>query len=231
MVKTIIDALNFILFRIGTRLSVTGYENIKRIQGGYIIAANHLGFLDAFLIYYLAWKYSFRKDLIVMVAEHWRNKFYLRFLVRSMNAVFIDRENADFRALREVLHRLARGGVLVVAPEGTRNPNGGLMKPKLGTAFLAAKSRLPVIPCIVLGTADKEVIQLWKRFKRPEISFTIGNPFRLPELDREDREAALQNYSDEIMAQIASMLPAELRGIYREHPRVLELSRLLESPG
>jgi 1-acyl-sn-glycerol-3-phosphate acyltransferase len=42
-------------------------------------------------------------------------------------------------------------------------------------------------------------------------------------LPARDREETLQRYTDEIMCQIAALLPEEYRGVYRDHPRLKEL--------
>ena len=57
----------------------------------------------------------------------------------------------------------------------------------------------------------------------------VGEPFRLPPVDRKDREASLQRNTDEIMCRIAAMIPPEYWGVYANHPRLKEL--LKESPG
>ncbi|MEI7845091.1 MAG: hypothetical protein WCK35_04720, partial [Chloroflexota bacterium] len=56
-----------------------------------------------------------------------------------------------------------------------------------------------------------------------EVTLTAGVPFTLPPIPRENREAALQQYTDEIMCQIAAILPERYRGVYAGYPRVKEL--------
>jgi 1-acyl-sn-glycerol-3-phosphate acyltransferase len=51
-----------------------------------------------------------------------------------------------------------------------------------------------------------------------------GKPFTLPqEVKGRDREAVMQQYTDEVMCRIAVLLPPERRGVYAEHPRLKEL--------
>jgi len=54
--------------------------------------------------------------------------------------------------------------------------------------------------------------------------FRIGKPFSLPPIDRKNRDEGLQNNTDEIMCQIAALLPPDLRGVYANYPRVHELT-------
>ena len=57
-------------------------------------------------------------------------------------------------SLREVLQRLNQGGVLIIAPEGTRSKTGGLLPGKPGTTYLAAKTGVPVLPVGIVGSED-----------------------------------------------------------------------------
>jgi 1-acyl-sn-glycerol-3-phosphate acyltransferase len=88
-------------------------------------------------------------------------------------------------------------------------------------AYLADRAGVPIIPVGVTGTwrAVPKVLLL----QRPRITVRFGKPFTLQPLTRENRSAALQNNTDEIMARIAALLPPEYRGVYAEHPRLLEL--------
>jgi 1-acyl-sn-glycerol-3-phosphate acyltransferase len=62
-----------------------------------------------------------------------------------------------------------------------------------------------------------------KRFRKSRITLTGGKPFIIPPLPNKDRDEALQKYTDEIMCQIAALLPEEKRGYYKDFPRVKEL--------
>ncbi len=207
-----------VLITLFTRLEVIGWENLPG-QGSLIVTANHAGRMEVLLVFYLI----DRQDIILMIAEKYRESAFWRWFARRVNGIFIDRYNADFTALRQVLKRLQDGGVLTMAPEGTRSSSGKLQQAHLGAAFLAAKSGVPVIPVGVDGTWDDEVVSRIKRFKRAEVKLRIGKPYRLPPLNPHDRESQLQQDTDEIMCQIAALLPAELRGFYTDHPRLQEI--------
>ena len=74
----------------------------------------------------------------------------------------------------------------------------------------------------VTGTEDELVKAQLKRFKRLRITVRIGELFQVSPLDRRNREAALQKSTDEIMCHIAALLPEAYRGVYADHPRLLE---------
>jgi 1-acyl-sn-glycerol-3-phosphate acyltransferase len=188
-------------------------------EGSYIAAANHLGVLDALLTYHLI----DRRDIILLVAEKYQKYAIFRWLVREMNAVWLDRYNADVGALRVALRRLQVGGVLAIAPEGTRSPTGELIEAHPGVSYLAAKSGVPLVPVAVTGSEDANVKSHLLRLKRAQVVIRVGEPFHLLPPDREGREATLERYTDELMCRIAILLPESYRGYYADHPRLREL--------
>jgi 1-acyl-sn-glycerol-3-phosphate acyltransferase len=206
------------LFRLTSRLEIHGKENIPP-SGSFIGVSNHIGRLDAAMVYIVL----NRQDIILMVAEKYRESAFFRLVVRMVNGIYIDRFNADLNALREVMRRLKAGGVLVMAPEGTRSPTASLQEGKDGASYLAAKTGLPILPVGVTGTEDEVVSERLRHFKRLNIVAQVGKPFTLPPLSIKDRETQLPLYTEEIMCQIAALLPESYRGFYADHPRTREL--------
>ncbi len=204
--------------RLAARVEIFGLENAPR-QGGFIVASNHLGRLDV----PLAYVFLQRNDITMMVAEKYHKYAVFRWFVKYLDAMWVDRFNADFNALREALSRLKRGGVLVIAPEGTRSKSEALIEARLGSSFLAAKAGVPIVPVALTGTEDRLVVQQLRRLRRPLIHVRVGKPFTLPPFKGAQREQSTQKYTDEIMCQIAALLPLEKRGFYAKHPRTLEL--------
>lgn len=201
------------------RIEVHGAEHINSLHGGYVIASNHIGRLDAILIY----DYSDRSDIILLVAEKYREIPLARWFVRQLNAIWIERFNADFSALRQALSRLNKGGVLVLAPEGTRSPNATLQKAWPGASYLAAKAGAPIVPVALVGCEDAKFFPNLKHLRRTQVTIYAGEPFTLPPVPVKNREAVLEQCTDEIMCRIAALLPPSYRGYYADHPRLKEL--------
>jgi 1-acyl-sn-glycerol-3-phosphate acyltransferase len=197
---------------------MTGYENIPS-HGGAIVVSNHIGRLDAMIGVVL----SDRDDIILMIADKYHKDLLWRWLGDRLNAIWLDREEVDFSSLREVFRRLKDGGLLGIAPEGTRSKTEALALGKPGAAYLAARSQVPLIPIGVTGTEDRLVKQKLTRLQRLDIRINIGEPFMLPPLSRKNRDEFLQESTDEIMCQIAALLPPEYRGVYLDYPRVRAL--------
>jgi 1-acyl-sn-glycerol-3-phosphate acyltransferase len=205
------------LMKIITDIEVHGVE---KIPGGNLIgASNHLGRLDTAAMLCVI----DREDLIMPVAEKYKNHPLYGAIGRAANAIWLNRFEADFSALREILARMEQGGLLVIAPEGTRSKTEAMLEAKLGVAFLASKSGFPVVPVAVTGTEDRNVIDNLKRFRRTKIVVRVGEPFRIEIPKGRGREQAMREATDEIMCRIGAMLPERYRGFYADHPRLKEL--------
>ncbi len=217
MKKFIVWLIRFIINLIA-KVKASGYENLPE-KGGFVIAVNHLGFLDAPMAYYALNNWN----LFIPVAEKWEESAILRWLGKYLNAIFIDRFNPDLKSMREMIKRMEEGQTLVIAPEGTRARDEKMAQGKPGVAYLASKMGWTIVPVAISGTEDRMVIQNLKKFRRSSIRLIAGTSFTLPPFPKENRDERLQEYTDEIMCRIAVLLPEHNRGYYAEHPRLKEL--------
>ena len=198
-------------------IEVNGIEKLP--EGNVIVAANHLGRLDtAALLCILD-----REDIIMPVAEKYRNHPLYGAIGRAANAVWLNRFEADYSAFRQILERMKQGGLLVIAPEGTRSKTEALQEAKMGVAFLASKSGYPVLPVAVTGTEDRLIVENLKRFRRSKITATAAELMYISIPKGPGREEAMRAVTDEIMCQIAARLPEKYHGVYADHPRLKEL--------
>jgi len=207
-----------VLLRLIARIDIRGAENAP-LTGGMILASNHIGIIDIVMVYFAI----DRTDLFIPVAEKWGKIGWIHWLGKQLNFLFVDRFNPDLKALRKMIALMEEGKCLVIAPEGTRSRVGSLIEGKPGVAYLAARSGFPVVPVAITGTEDKVILGNLKRLRKSKVTLTGGTPFIIPPLPNKDRDAALQKYTDEIMCQIAAILPERYRGVYAEHPRLKEL--------
>ncbi len=213
------------ILRIIARVTVYGMENLPQNSTSFIGVSNHIGRLDPAIVYYLLR----RKDIIMLVAEKYKEHTWSRWLAQAVNGIFVDRYNADLNAIREVLRRIKQGGIAIIAPEGTRSPTTSLIQGWDGASYIAARSGLPIVPVGVAGSGDKEVVQRLKHFKRLQITVHVGPTFTLAPLDNKKRDEQLASFTEEIMCRIAAELPESYRGIYADHARLKEL--LAAKPG
>jgi 1-acyl-sn-glycerol-3-phosphate acyltransferase len=188
-------------------------------KGSCMIATNHLGRLDSILAYHLL----DNNDIIQPFTDKYRDKLLYRFFAWWMQMTWLTRGQADMKAIKEFITRLRKGGVMVIAPEGTRSKTASLLKGESGVIFIAAQAGAPIIPVAVTGTEDAVVKSRWKRFQRLHITLTAGEPFILPPMKGADREHLMHEATDEVMCRIAALLPESYRGYYKDFPRVKEL--------
>jgi 1-acyl-sn-glycerol-3-phosphate acyltransferase len=208
------------LLRLFARVEVRGLDNVPQ-EGNFIIASNHLGLVDALIPFY----FLNNNNLFLLVGEKWEQLAILRWLGKRLNFIFVDRFNPDLKAIRQVIARMKQGEVLVITPEGTRSKVGYLIEGKPGVSYLAAKLGYPIVPTGITGSFDPLFFGQLKRLKRPHIVVSVGRVFKLSPLpsERQAREAALQQDTDEIMCRIAALLPEEYQGFYAKHPRLAAL--------
>ena len=219
MFLKVLRLVSRILLRVIADVEIVGLENVPQ-QGGCVAVSNHIGRLDAMLALVL----PERDDVIMMIAEKYQAYAFWRFWVRRFDAIWLNRFEADFHALREVVKRLHKGGILAIAPEGTRSQSGKLLAGRPGAAFLAAKAQVPVLPMAIMGTEDSVVKAKLRRLQRLKIKIIVGQPFMLPPIDRKNKDAYFQAQTDEIMCRIAALLPPSYHGVYKEHPRLQALT-------
>ena len=157
--RTLRSIVRFFM-RLIADIEIHGIEKLP--EGNVIVAANHLGRLDtAALLCVLD-----REDIIMPVAEKYRDHPLFGAIGRAVNAIWLNRFDADYSALRQILGRMKQGGLLVIAPEGTRSKTEALQPGKMGVAFLASKSGDPVLPVAVTGTEDRLILEKLKHFRR-----------------------------------------------------------------
>ena len=199
------------------RVEIKGYENIPE-EGGFVVATNHLGRLDVALLFY-----GLEGDFILPVAEKYEHHWLFGPIGNLMGGIWLDRFTADISSIREILARLKAGGILVIAPEGTRSKTEAMAEGKPGVAYLAMKAGVPIVPVALAGTEDRLVMDRLKHLKKSDIKIVIGPSFTLPSMRSGNRDAVLKLYTDEIMCRIAALLPEKYRGVYTGHPRLKEL--------
>jgi 1-acyl-sn-glycerol-3-phosphate acyltransferase len=189
------------------RVEVRGADRLPR-QGAGIVYYNHIHWLDPVLICGTIRRYAV--PLTKIEAKSWP---VVGWLLRWYHVIFITRGTVDREALRATWNVLTDGDISVISPEGTRSLDGRLKSAKEGLAFIARE--VPdawLIPCAVSGTpAFKWGIPL---INRPLAHITYGRPFKLRWPEGKASREVLREMTDEAMAQLASVLSAEMRGDY-----------------
>jgi len=214
--KTLRSIIRFVINLIAD-VEIEGMDRLP--QGNVLVVTNHLGRLDPAIILYVLE----REDIIIAVAEKYKNNPIFGAIGRTVNAIWLNRFEADYAALREILARMKQGGIMFIAPEGTRSRTEALQEGKMGAAFLASKSGYPVLPVALTGTEDRVIVENLKHFRRSKIRAVSGNVFCIEIPKGQGREESLRKATEEIMCRIAALLPVKYRGVYADHPGLKEL--------
>jgi 1-acyl-sn-glycerol-3-phosphate acyltransferase len=213
--ETLQRIINYLLRHLTDTLYL-GTENLPQ-TGGVIVATNHMSRMDIPILF----ANPVRPDITALVADKYVKYPILGWITRVAGAIYIDRERADFGAFREAQKLIKAGLPMGIAPEGTRSTTSQMIEGKPGAILLAIKTGAPIVPVGISGTEDS-----FKRmftFRKPHIVARFGKPFMISELPRENREEALQKATDEVMCQIAALLPEKYWGFYKDHARLKEI--------
>jgi 1-acyl-sn-glycerol-3-phosphate acyltransferase len=195
------------LLTLFTRWRVNGKENIPS-TGPLLVVANHINAADPPLL-----SVSLNRKHIFMAKEELFRSKLIGYFIRSFGSFPVRRGRLDAKALRQADQLLAQGFALVMFPEGTRSHNSQLQHALPGSALIAARSRVPILPVGITGTERLKGIT-WL-VKRPRITVNVGHPFLLPPIDGRLTKAKLAEHADLIMRRIAELIPEGYRGDFK----------------
>lgn len=211
LARRIIRPIFRLVFHLLSDVKIIGRENIPR-QGAYLIAINHISFFEPPFIL------SFWPTIPegVGAIEIWSRPGQA-ILVRLYHGIPVHRGIFDRQALETMIEVLKSGRPLLLAPEGGRTHDLGMRRALPGAAYIVNKTGVPVIPVGVVGATD-DFLDRALHFKRPKLEMRIGHPFHLPLVEEKgaERREALQENADQIMQQIATLVPAEYHGVYQD---------------
>lgn len=138
---------------------VTGVDYLPS-QGGYLIACNHVDWLDGFYITATTGKYR-------GVPTH--------FLTKSNNywwtTIAVQIPDDRNTIIDQAVQQLRSGKVICNFPEGERNATPKLLLGKTGTVRMAAEAGVPVIPAGITCEAGRNMGQ--------SIRFLFSNKYRI----------------------------------------------------
>ena len=179
-------------------------------KGPLIVISNHTGQLEVAVFF---GQLATRPISGWAKMESWDNAF-LAWLFNIWGLIPVRRGEADMSALKKAFKALDDGYIFGIAPEGTRNKTGRLKRAHPGAAMLAIHSGVPIMPLVHWG--GENFLKNLLRFKRTDFHIRYGEPFKL-ELDGVKMSRKVrQQIADEMMIQIAELMPQEYRGEYEK---------------
>jgi 1-acyl-sn-glycerol-3-phosphate acyltransferase len=195
-----------VLLRLFTRWQIEGMENVPS-QGALLMVANHLHLVDPPLV-----SVSLKRRVIFMAKEELFRSKFSGYFIGSFGAFPVHRGQLDREALRQAERVLAEGFILVMFPEATRSRKAQLQPAYPGSALIALRNQVPIVPVAITGT-EKIKGTSWI-LHRPKIIIQFGRPFHLPATDNKLSRSELTESTNIIMEHIAELLPVEYRGHY-----------------
>lgn len=133
----------------GIRVSIEGLENIP--TGPCVIMYNHQSALDIpFFCGFLPieWKAIMKDDVAKIPFVGWVSKLTGQYFVAR------DGSRKDAEQVKIIAKQIRNGPPVILAPEGTRSPDGKLLPFQKGGFVIALLARTPVVPVAISGGHD-----------------------------------------------------------------------------
>jgi 1-acyl-sn-glycerol-3-phosphate acyltransferase len=185
-----------------SRWEVKGKENVPR-KGPFLVVANHMTNIDPPLLSVSLGRYA-----MFMAKEGLFGSKLSSYIMHGLGAFPVRRERMQREAIIASEEVLANNHALVIFPEGMRSRTGQLQQAFPGSAMIALRTGVPIIPAAITGTQTVKGM-VWLR--RPRLTVTFGQLFYLPPPGSDNDRDKCAEY---MMERIAELLPPEYRGVY-----------------
>jgi len=173
-----------LLYRILFNFKVEGTDNLKEAGDSFILAVNHVSYLDPVSV---AIALPFRSKyfpLFYMADEYFYKVLFFYRFTGGIRA----RKSRDLElASRPLIEKLDQGERVVIFPEGGINRGLGIKRrPRRGISYVAAKSNKLIVPLKIESNLDGAVSVLGGTIidlltGRHWIRMIFGKPFRIEE--------------------------------------------------
>jgi 1-acyl-sn-glycerol-3-phosphate acyltransferase len=177
--------------------------------GPLIIVTNHVHIPEIPTLYT---RLLPRKVQGMALAERVLDKNIVGGILRLFGTIPVWRGEADLNALRAGIKALKEGDMLLLDPEGTRSHDGCLQKGHPGAILMALHTGAPILPVVHYGSENYPAAL--KRMRRTDLHYVVGKPFRVEAGGQRVTGLIRQQMIDEVMAQMAALLPPQYRGAY-----------------
>jgi len=173
--------------------------DLANIKGPYIVASNHIGHIDPFIIGLAFPLFNKIYPIRFMTADGYIKAPILGHYIRLMGGFPTYYKQGVDKSLEIPLKLLERGVSVGYFPEGSMNRSDTLKEAKQGVAVLAFKSKAPILPVAI-------------SFKGLKMKVVFGAPFLLPEVvPSNPHEPQIDSYEDmKRSAQVVIKRIAEL---------------------
>jgi 1-acyl-sn-glycerol-3-phosphate acyltransferase len=198
----------------GVRVRGSGLDTARELAGGrgYILIANHASNLDPMALM----KFLGRVDLAFVAKAETLRRPMLGHILRAIGWFAVERDSPiAFKRFQEQVEARRKAGWvpnLVVFPEGTRSTDGQLQPFRMGTFLLAARSKLPILPVVIRGTAPlhaRNAFACYPGTVRVDVLPPIFPPAKVGAAELLEVVAALQEKAEAIYRAVPDFNSAE----------------------
>ena len=179
----------FPIFKVLTGIEIKGRVPKK---GAYIIACNHVSFLDPPIVGICAGR---EIHFLAKIGLFETSRAFAR-LIRAYNAIQI----SGVQGIRTAIKLLKKGEAIVIFPEGTRSRKGHILPFNPGVSYLALNLRIPVIPAFI-ANSNKRFITLMLRMNNLKITF--GEP--ISPGGYKDNRADMARFADRLQEEVMKL--------------------------
>jgi 1-acyl-sn-glycerol-3-phosphate acyltransferase len=163
-------------FWLAFRLKVIGRRNLPD-QGAAIIIGNHASFLDPFIM-------SSRcgRPVQWLVTQEFYGNPRVHWLLWWFGTIPVGGGRSMVRSYRRIAEVLKEGGLIGIFPEGGITRDGEMKPFRTGTAVIAFRMGVPIVPMHIQGTYDAlSRYAKWPRFV--PVTIRMGTPIMVPQKD------------------------------------------------
>lgn len=204
--------------KVSCRPSITGLENVPA-QGGFVVASNHLSFLDSVLIQAI-----FPRPVSFFAkAEYFTQPgikgLAMKTFFDSVGSVPVERQrkSASVEALYHLGDIASSGHGVGIYPEGTRSRDGRLYRGKNGVGWLALATGAPVVPVGLTGTENLQAADS-NRVRPARFEMRVGEPLHFEHIGRRHPLPVRREATAQVMDAIAALTGQERVDEYNNPP-------------
>jgi 1-acyl-sn-glycerol-3-phosphate acyltransferase len=211
--KTIVIFILKISLGILCRIKTEGLNKIP-LNGPLILYSNHTGSIEIPILYIVV-----QPRVVTGLAklETWENPF-LGWLFDLFGFIPVRRGELDLGAFKKTVDWLSDGYIIGISPEGTRNRDGKLLKAHPGIVTLALRTGSALLPVAHWG--GEKLIGNLKKMRRTDFNIRVGEPFTIETGEIKLTKEVRQKIVDEMMFELAALLPEEYRGEYKKSENI-----------
>jgi 1-acyl-sn-glycerol-3-phosphate acyltransferase len=158
--------------------SVRGEEILSFVEPPMILVANHTSHVDTALLVSVLPPKLRHHTIVAGAADYFFDRTWKAHMWAFLTAAIpIERQRVNRRSADLSASLIEEGWNLLIYPEGGRSPDGWMQDFKPGAAYLAVRTRRPVVPVHLDGTW-KVMARKTGSIHRSPTTVTFGSPLR-----------------------------------------------------